>query len=170
LCTFWFKELTDEEVASLKDTVNQAYGVDEGDYNMRVVYETSGILDVAVPSGMSQSEAIALLETELASILGVPVSAVSVGVNESGQYVYTVTQDKFAFAETAKTTLEGSTVASELSSSLSSSGLVVNSLNPDTDIVALLGNILLDRFFTCNLTTFCTQTLTSIWTKLAWQV
>ena len=114
---------------------------------MRVVYETSGILDVAVPSGMSQSEAIALLEAELASMLGVPVSAVSIGVNESGQFVYTVTQDRFALAEAAKTTLEGSLVASELSSSLSSSGLVVNSVNPDADIVALLGNTLFDQFF-----------------------
>ena len=136
---------------------------------MRVVYETSGILDVAVPSGMSQSEAIALLEAELASMLGVPVSAVSVGVNESGQYVYTVTQDRFALAEAAKTTLEGSLVASELSSSLSSSGLVVNSVNPDADIVALLGNTLVGRFFILSsLRTFCTETLTSIWTKLAW--
>ena len=83
--------LTDEEISDLVSNVADAYGVDEEDVVLDVVYQTTGSMQVTLPADVPLEEVEASLEDELAELLGVHESEIEVTVNQDGSVTYVLT-------------------------------------------------------------------------------
>ena len=90
-----------------------------------------GIVDVALPKGMSEANATTHLTRQIAQKLGVDVSLVTVTVNENGDYVYEVKFSSFDQAEAAKILMAKPAFAADLTDALSDHGLIVNGAKPN---------------------------------------
>ena len=81
------------ETSDLKDiTIELAdiYGVDVSDIETTVDYIASGTLDVTIPDGLSEDEAVEVLRESISNVLGVHPKDVVVTIDENGAVDYSV--------------------------------------------------------------------------------
>ena len=127
--------LDDEELSVIVDSIVDAYGVDEEELQIEVVYQTTGSVVLGDLGDVSEEEVLATIEDELALILGVHESEISVTL-EDGVVYYTISSSSVEAAETAQSVLDTPSAAEQLSVGLENLEVVVTSLNVDEEIVA----------------------------------
>ena len=127
--------LDDEELSVIVDSIVDAYGVDEEELQIEVVYQTTGSVVLGDLGDVSEEEVLATIEDELALLLGVHESEISVTL-EDGVVYYTISSSSVEAAETAQSVLDTPSAAEQLSVGLENLEVVVTSLNVDEEIVA----------------------------------
>ena len=93
--------LNETDITAITAEVASAYGVDEDDISVDVVYETTGSLDLNVSGTVDEATLADALEEELASILGIHEGDVSVEIDEDGTATYIITSDSVEGAKAA---------------------------------------------------------------------
>ena len=103
------ESLDDSEVANITSEVAEAYGVDEEDITVEIVYQTTGSINISFNGTVDEDELGEALEEEIASLLGVHESSVDVTV-ANGTASYVITSDSAEEASEALETMSGSNV------------------------------------------------------------
>ena len=127
--------LDEEELAVIVASIVDAYGVDEEELQIEVVYETTGSIVLGELGDVSEEEVLATLEDELAVLLGVHESEISVTL-EDGVVYYTISSSSVEAAEAAQSVLDAESAAEQLSIGLENLEVLVASVNVDEEIVA----------------------------------
>ena len=128
--------LSSEEVESIVTDVADAYGVDEEDVTVEVVYQTTGSMTVTIPDGASLEDLEESLEDELSELLGVHESNVEVTVSEDGSVTYTITSSTAEGAQEHQDALAAEDVAETLNTGLESASVSVDAVEVDSDVTA----------------------------------
>ena len=130
------ESLSSEEVESIVTDVADAYGVDEEDVTVEVVYQTTGSMTVTIPDGASLEDLEESLEDEISELLGVHESNVEVTVGEDGSVTYTITSSTAEGAQEFQDAMAAEDVAETLNAGLADEGLNVGAVEVDSDVTA----------------------------------
>jgi len=114
------------DIASISADLADIYGVDVEDIEITVDYIISGTLDVIIPEGVLQTDAIISIEESIGDMLGVHPSNVVVTIDKNGDVNYSVTGESYDAMEQIQNVASSTEFASD----------VTNRLNEkDSDII-----------------------------------
>ena len=102
-----------DEISDITSEIAEIYGVDANDVETSVDYVASGTLDVTIPSGVSEEEAINALQESISDVLGVHPKDVVVTIDDNGDVSYSVTGTTYAEAEAIQNAAAEATVADQ---------------------------------------------------------
>lgn len=126
-----------EEIDEMIDTIADAYGVDEEDVDVAVVYKTTGTIDITIDGDVPIDELQSALEDEIADILGIHESMIEVSIVD-GVVHYTITSDTAEEAQSIQDIMDTSETLDDLDIGISATypQVTVSSVTPDEDVVA----------------------------------
>ena len=130
------ESLSSEEIASIVMNVADAYGVDEEDVEVEIVYQTTGSMTVTIPDGVSLEELESSLEDEISELLGVHESSVQVTVSDDGSVTYTITSTTAEGAQEFQDAMAVEDVVESLNAGLSDLGVSVDTIEVDSEVTA----------------------------------
>ena len=134
------EELSKADVDSITSELATIYGVPTSEVEIGVDYVTSGTLDVTIPSGVSDEEAVQGLEESISDVLGVHASDVVVTIGEGGTVVYSVTGASYDDISAIQNKTSGELFASQVDEDLkdNASQVAVDSATADPDIEVVI--------------------------------
>ena len=124
------------EVDQITSDLAEIYGVDVADIETSVDYVASGTIDVTIPPGVSENEAITSLQDSISDVLGVHPKDVVVTIDDNGVVTYSVTGASYAEAEAIQDVTSQVDFASQITDDLNENGspVTVESSTPNEDI------------------------------------
>ena len=130
------------ETSDLKDiTVELAdiYGVDVSDIETTVDYIASGTLDVTIPDGLSEDEAVEVLRESISNVLGVHPKDVVVTIDENGAVDYSVSGANYDEVASVQMIADQNDFATRITDELKEDGSLMSvessTVNPDLEIM-----------------------------------
>ena len=109
--------LSSEEVSKIVNEVAAAYGVEEDDVVVEVVYETSGTMEIDVRGDVSEEELRETIQDELANLLGIHESNIEVSIT-NGTAHFTIKSDSAEIAKDIRDALSSESSAASLKDSI----------------------------------------------------
>ena len=130
------ESLDDSEVANITSEVAEAYGVEEEDVTVEIVYQTTGSINISFNGTVDEDALEEALEEEIASLLGVHESSVDVTL-ANGTATYVITSDSAENASETVETMSGSNVTEIIGDAIDESFAVgIEDVVVDDDITA----------------------------------
>ena len=130
------------ETSDLKDiTIELAdiYGVDVSDIETTVDYIASGTLDVTIPDGLSEDEAMEVLQESISNVLGVHPKDVVVTIDENGAVDYSVSGANYDEVASVQMIADQNDFATRITDELKEDGSLMSvessTVNPDLEIM-----------------------------------
>ena len=130
------------ETSDLKDiTIELAdiYGVDVSDIETTVDYIASGTLDVTIPDGLSEDEAVEVLRESISNVLGVHPKDVVVTIDENGAVDYSVSGANYDEVASVQMIADQNDFATRITDELKEDGSLMSvessTVNPDLEIM-----------------------------------
>ena len=130
------ESLDDSEVANITSEVAEAYGVEEEDVTVEIVYQTIGSINISFNETVDGDALEEALEEEIASLLGVHESSVDVTL-ANGTATYVITSNSAEDASETVETMSGSNVTEIIGDAIDESFVVgIEDVVVDDDITA----------------------------------
>ena len=130
------------ETSDLKDiTIELAdiYGVDVSDIETTVDYIASGTLDVTIPDGLSEDEAVEVLRESISNVLGVHPKDIVVTIDENGAVDYSVSGANYDEVASVQMIADQNDFATRITDELKEDGSLMSvessTVNPDLEIM-----------------------------------
>ena len=132
--------MSQQEVDQVTSQLAEIYGVDVSDIETSVDYITSGTLDVTIPEGVSESEAIEALQESISEVLGVHVKDVTVVVEHDGTVSYSISGTSVDEVEAIQNIASQDEFASQITENLveNDSGVIIEAITSNNEIEVVL--------------------------------
>ena len=133
-------ELTTAEISSLVSDLAAIYGVSTEDVDLSVGYVASGTLDVVIPEGVTEEEALSALQQSLSDVLGVHPKDVVVSIDSEGVVSYQISGETYEEVESVITEVNTEDFIATLSSELAEgdSGVTVSDVSVSSDVESVI--------------------------------
>lgn len=131
------ESLSTVEIDEIYQQSADAYGLDQEDIIVEVMYQTTGSIDIDIIGDVSVDQLEEFLEEELATLLEVHKSSVEVDIDENGTATYTITSGNAEVAEEANTILSDVNSRTILENEINEVfGISISSVEVGNDILA----------------------------------
>ena len=132
-----------EDITTISEEIAEIYGVDPIDVETTVDYVTTGILDVTIPEGVSEDDALLEIQQSLGDVLGVHPKDIVVTIDDNGDVRYSVTEGSYEDAEAIQNIASDADFASKVTAALTEadSEVTVESVTSDADIEVVISSI-----------------------------
>lgn len=118
LTTIATDDLSSSDISEITSQLAEIYGVDPAEIETAVGYVTSGVLDVNIPFGISNNEAVNSLQESISEVLNVHVSDVIVSIDDDGVVSYSISSDSFDAASSLQDSISEDEFLEEVTSEL----------------------------------------------------
>ena len=134
------EDISSDDIDQITSDLSEIYGVDSSEIEITVDYVASGNLNITIPEGVSEVEAIASLEKSISDVLGVHSSDVIITIDVDGTVTYSVIGATYAEADAIQNSTAQDNFASRVNADLadSDSTIVVESLTSNDDVEVMV--------------------------------
>ena len=134
------ESMSQQEVNAVTSQLAEIYGVDLGDIETTVDYVTSGTLDVTLPEGVTNDEAIQFLQESISDVLGIHVKDVIVSIEDDGTVTYSAMGASVDEAEVIQSITSRDDFASQITEDLSEndSNVIVEAARSNDEIEVVI--------------------------------